>query len=83
LALQQQKRLMTKWLWRRKSMEKMALQKKNFDEKTQLEQRKLELQERQLDDKVMTMDLSGMSEVQQQYYKRMQEEILAQRFGRS
>jgi hypothetical protein len=83
LALQQQKRLMTKWLWRRKSMEKMALQKKNFDEKTQLEQRKLELQERQLDDKVMTMDLRGMSEVQQQYYKRMQEEILAQRFGRS
>ncbi len=55
MALQQQKRLMTKWLWRRKSMEKMALQKKNFDEKTQLEQRKLELQERQLDDKVMTM----------------------------
>jgi hypothetical protein len=83
LALQQQKRLMTKWLWRRKSMEKMVLQKKNFDEKTQLEQRKLELQERQLDDKVMTMDLRGMSEVQQQYYKRMQEEILAQRFGRS
>jgi hypothetical protein len=83
LALQQQKRLMTKWLWRRKSMEKMALQKKIFDEKTQLEQRKLELQERQLDDKVMTMDLSGMSELQQQYYKRMQEEILAQRFGRS
>jgi hypothetical protein len=65
LALQQQKRLMTKWLWRRKSMEKMALQKKNFDEKTQLEQGKLELQERQLDDKVMTMDLRGMSEVQQ------------------
>jgi hypothetical protein len=62
-----------KWLYKRKKI----------DEKTQLEQRKLELQERQLDDKVMTMDLSGMNEVQQQYYKRMQEEILARRFGGS
>jgi hypothetical protein len=44
---------------------KCLYKRKKIDEKTQLEQRKLELQERQLDDKVMTMDLSGMNEVQQ------------------
>lgn len=61
--------------------EHMALERKKHEEKMALEKKKLDLQERELDEKVMTMDLSGMNEVQQQYYKRMQQEILARRFG--
>jgi hypothetical protein len=43
--------------------------------------RRLEFHERELDDKVMNMDLSVMNEVQQEYYRIMQHEILARRFS--
>jgi hypothetical protein len=44
-------------------------------------EKRLQLQESELDDKVMAMNFSGMTEVQQEYYKRMQHEMLARRFG--
>jgi hypothetical protein len=44
-------------------------------------EKRLQLQESELDDKVMAMNFSGMTEVQQEYYKRMQQEMLARCFG--
>ncbi|XP_062208352.1 glutathione S-transferase T3-like isoform X1 [Phragmites australis] len=55
----------------------LAIEKKRLE----LVERDIELRQRIEDDKVMNMDLSGMSERQQQYYMRMQDEIIARRFG--
>jgi hypothetical protein len=60
---------------------KMSMEKKKLDDKKEAEMRRLKLHERELDDKVMNMDLSGMNEVQQEYYRKMQHEILARRFS--
>ncbi|KAL6662025.1 hypothetical protein ACP70R_001409 [Stipagrostis hirtigluma subsp. patula] len=61
---------------------------KTNDKKLDLEKKRLELQEKdyvlrekEQENKVMSMDLAAMSEVQQQYYMKLQQEILAQRFG--
>ncbi|OEL31762.1 hypothetical protein BAE44_0007219, partial [Dichanthelium oligosanthes] len=39
------------------------------------------LRKRLEDEKVMNMDLSSMSDRQRQYYDRLQDEIIARRFG--
>jgi hypothetical protein len=41
----------------------MALENTKHEEKMIMEEKRLQLQERELDDKVMAMDLSGMNEV--------------------
>jgi hypothetical protein len=78
----EQRRLEEKLALEKKKHEgKMSMEKKQFDDKKEAEMRRLKLHERELDDKVMNMDLSGMNEVQQEYYRKMQHEILARSFS--
>jgi hypothetical protein len=65
----------------KKIADQMALEKTKHEEKMAMEKKRLQQQERELDDKVMAMDLNGMNELQQEYHMRMQQEILAWRFG--
>ena len=44
-------------------------------------QREIELKQREDDEKVMNMDLNGMSEGQKIFYKTLQNEIIARRCG--
>jgi len=44
-------------------------------------QREIELKQREDDEKVMNMDLNGMSERQKIFYKTLQNEIIARRCG--
>ncbi|XP_062204912.1 glutathione S-transferase T3-like [Phragmites australis] len=67
---------------------KEVAKKERYDERLALEKKKIELKEQDIalrrrieDDKVMNMDLSGMSERQRQYYTSLQDEIIARRFG--
>ena len=50
-------------------------------ERTDLQRKELELKKRIEDDKIMKMDLTGMSDRQRLYYEKMQDLIIAQRFG--
>jgi hypothetical protein len=61
----------------KKIADQMALEKTKHEEKMAMEKKRLQQQERELDDKVMAMDLNGMNELQQEYHMRMQQEILA------
>ncbi|CAL5049400.1 unnamed protein product [Urochloa decumbens] len=56
---------------------KMAAEK----ERSELQREDLELRRRIEDDKVMNMDLGGMGTRQRYYYERLQDEIIARRFG--
>jgi hypothetical protein len=47
----------------KKIVDQMTLEKIKHEEKMVMEEKMLQLQERELDDKVMAMDLSGMNEV--------------------
>jgi len=49
--------------------------------KLDLMQREIELKQREDDEKVMNMDLNGMSERQKIFYKTLQNEIIARRCG--
>jgi len=49
--------------------------------KLDLMQREIELKQREDDEKVMNMDLNGMSEGQKIFYKTLQNEIIARRCG--
>ncbi|RCV26552.1 hypothetical protein SETIT_5G255100v2 [Setaria italica] len=62
--------------------------KERHDQIMELEKRKIELKEKDLelrqqiqDSAVMSMDISGMSERQQKYLLSLQDEIFARRFG--
>uniref|UniRef100_A0A0A9DVW5 No apical meristem-associated C-terminal domain-containing protein n=1 Tax=Arundo donax TaxID=35708 RepID=A0A0A9DVW5_ARUDO len=64
--------------------------KERNDERLAIEKQRLELEKQQFefkrnmeDERVMNMDLSGMSERQQMFYRSMQDEIIARRFGTS
>jgi hypothetical protein len=61
----------------KKIVDQMALEKTKHEEKMAMEKKRLQQRERELDDKVMAMDLNGMNELQQEYHMRMQQEILA------
>jgi hypothetical protein len=66
----EQKRLEEKMAMEQKKItDQMALEKTKHEEKMVIEEKRLQLLERELDDKVMAMDLSGMNEVQQEYYR--------------
>jgi hypothetical protein len=56
----------------KKIADQMALEKTKHEEKMAMEKKRLQQQERELDDKVMAMDLNGMNELQQEYHMRMQ-----------
>uniref|UniRef100_A0A0A8YJ50 No apical meristem-associated C-terminal domain-containing protein n=1 Tax=Arundo donax TaxID=35708 RepID=A0A0A8YJ50_ARUDO len=63
---------------------RLELEKKRFElEMTMLELKKkdLELSQRIYDDRVMNMDISGMSERQQQFCMILKDEIIRRRFG--
>ena len=62
-------------------MKKLELKVSIEREKADLQREELELRKRMEDDKVMNMDLSVMSERQRHYYERLQDEIIARRFG--
>ncbi|KAL6659019.1 hypothetical protein ACP70R_003059 [Stipagrostis hirtigluma subsp. patula] len=69
-----------KEVWRKEHHDKIvALEKK----KLELHEWDLELRQRAEDCKVMSMDISSMSERQQQYFTRMQDEIIARQLGSS
>jgi len=55
----------------------MALEK----EKLELRKTDLELRKWILDNKMMSTDISGLSEQQQKYFLSLQNEIFARRFG--
>jgi len=62
-------------------MKKLELKVSIEREKADLQREELELRKMMEDDKVMNMDLSVMSERQRHYYERLQDEIIARRFG--
>jgi colicin import membrane protein len=75
---EQEKKLEEKKAMEQKKIaDQMALEKTKHEEKMAMEKKRLQQQERELDDKVMAMDLNGMNELQQEYHMRMQQEILA------
>jgi hypothetical protein len=78
-------------MWERKKefeMFKENRKKERHDQIMELERRKIELKEKDLelrklsrDCTVMSMDISGMTELQQKYFRSLQDEIFARRFG--
>jgi uncharacterized protein YdaU (DUF1376 family) len=70
---EQEKKLEEKKAMEQKKIaDQMALEKTKHEEKMTMEKKRLQQQERELDDKVMDMDLNGMNELQQEYHMRMQ-----------
>ncbi|CAN6272822.1 unnamed protein product [Urochloa humidicola] len=71
-----------------RSDERMAIETKRLEikmatekERNDLQREELELRRRIEDDKVMNMSLGGMGVRQRYYYERLQDEIIARRFG--
>ena len=60
---------------------KIELKKQVENRRLDLQQQELELKQRMDDEKIMNLDLSGMSERQQKFYRNLQDEIIARRVG--
>jgi hypothetical protein len=66
----------------RESREQIAMGRKDRDDKLiELENKKLQLEQDQHDEKIMTTDTSNMDDQAKKYFKLMKDEILARRFG--
>ena len=60
---------------------RLEIKQQVANRKRNLMQREIELKQREDDEKVMNMDLNGMSEGQKIFYKTLQNEIIARRCG--
>ncbi|CAL5052692.1 unnamed protein product [Urochloa decumbens] len=60
---------------------KIELMEQVENRRLDLQQEELELKRRMDDEKIMNMDLSGMSVLQQKFYSGLQEEIIARRYS--
>ena len=60
---------------------RLEIKQQVANRKLDLMQREIELKQREDDEKVMNMDLNGMSERQKIFYKTLQNEIIARRCG--
>jgi hypothetical protein len=68
--------------------ERLAVETRRLEIKQQVENRKLDLMQREIelkqredDEKIMNMNFNGMSERQKVFYKTLQNEIIARRCG--
>jgi hypothetical protein len=68
--------------------ERLAVETRRLEIKQQVENRKLDLMQREIelkqredDEKIMKMDLNGISERQKVFYKTLQNEIIDRRCG--
>uniref|UniRef100_K3YD86 No apical meristem-associated C-terminal domain-containing protein n=1 Tax=Setaria italica TaxID=4555 RepID=K3YD86_SETIT len=62
-------------------VETRRLELKHENRRLDLQQQELALKQRNDDEKIINMDLRGMSERQQKFYMDMQDEIITRRFG--
>ena len=60
---------------------RLEIKQQVVNRKLDLMQREIELKQREDDEKVMNMDLNGMSEGQKIFYKTLQNKIIARRYG--
>jgi len=60
---------------------RLEIKQQVANRKLDLMQREIEFKQREDDEKVMNMDLNGMSEGQKIFYKTLQNEIIARRCG--
>jgi hypothetical protein len=68
--------------------ERLAVETRRLEIKQQVENRKLDLMQREIelkqredDEKIMKMDLNGISERQKVFYNTLQNEIIDRRYG--
>lgn len=66
----------------RETREQIEKERKDRDDRFfELQKKKLDLEQDQRDQMIMTIDTSTMDEQAKQYFQLMKEEILARRFG--
>jgi hypothetical protein len=60
---------------------KLAIKEQVENRRLDLQQQEMDLKQRMDDEKIINMDLRAMSEVQQIFYRGLQEEIIARRLS--